>query len=233
MYNFLYKAVFRLHNCERGFESKTKHSLLIKRSSQYRFRGTVKGERMKDEDSMPGLERLADQLGKTKLRPVHEWHPASTGDMALRIARNGTWYYRDSPINRRRLVRLLASVMRKDDDGYCLVTPTEKLRIRVEDAPFLIVEMEQDGAGDTQRLLFRTNVDDVIAVDEHHPIVVTNDPLTGEPSPYVRVRDRLDALISRPVFYQLADLAVERDGTHSGELGVWSCSSFFVLGQSS
>ena len=188
---------------------------------------------MKAEDGVPGLERLVDQLGKTEPRPVHEWQPVSTGDMDLRIARDGTWYYRNSPINRRRLVRLLASVMRKDDDGYCLVTPTEKLRIRVEDAPFLIVEMEQDYAGDTQRLLFRTNVDDVIAADEQHPIVVTNDPLTGEPSPYVRVRDRLDALISRPVFYQLADLAVERAGMQSGELGVWSCGSFFVLGQAS
>ena len=188
---------------------------------------------MKAEDGVPGLERLVDQLGKPEPRPVHEWQPVSTGDMDLRIARDGTWYYRNSPINRRRLVRLLASVMRKDDDGYCLVTPTEKLRIRVEDAPFLIVEMEQDYAGDTQRLLFRTNVDDVIAADEQHPIVVTNDPLTGEPSPYVRVRDRLDALISRPVFYQLADLVVERAGMASGELGVWSCGSFFVLGQAS
>ena len=186
---------------------------------------------MKDNDATSRLDRLADQLGKTELRPVQQWHPASTGDMDLRIARDGTWYYMNSPINRRRLVKLLASVMRQDDDGYCLVTPTEKLRIEVEDAPFLVVEMEQENHGESQRLLFRTNVDDVVAADKYHPITVTNHPLSGEPSPYIRVRDRLDALISRSVFYQLVDLAVEKTGTQTGELGVWSCGSFFILGE--
>jgi len=186
---------------------------------------------VKDNDAASRLDRLADQLGKNELPPVHQWHPASTGNMDLRIARDGTWYYMNSPINRRRLVRLLASVIRRDDDGYCLVTPTEKLRIQVEDAPFLVVEMEQDSDGDSQRLLFRTNVDDVFAADKQHPILVTNHPLSGEPSPYVRVRDQLDALISRPVFYQLVDLAVENTGTRTDELGVWSCGSFFVLGK--
>ena len=186
---------------------------------------------MKNNDTASRLDRLADQLGKTELPPVHQWHPASTGDMDLHIARDGTWYYMNSPINRRRLVRLLASVMRRDDDGYCLVTPTEKLRIQVEDAPFLVVEMEQENDGNLQRLLFRTNVDDVVAADKQHPILVTHHPLSGEPSPYVRVRDRLDALISRPVFYQLVDLAVEKIGTRTGERGVWSCGSFFVLGE--
>ena len=98
--------------------------------------------------------------------------------------------------------------MRRDDNDYYLVTPIEKLRIQVDDAPFLAVEIDREGSGESQHLLFRTNVDDVVEAGPRHPIRVVIDSLTGEPSPYILVRDRLEALISRPVFYQMADLAL-------------------------
>jgi len=111
---------------------------------------------------------LAAQLGDRDLPPVHQWNPEFCGDMDLRIDRNGTWFYCNSPIGRHRLVKLLSAVMRRDRDGdYYLVTPVEKLRIRVDDAPFLAVELESEGQGKKQRLLFRTNVDEVVAADSN------------------------------------------------------------------
>ena len=109
---------------------------------------------------------LAAQLGGGDLPPVHQWNPEFCGDMDLRIDRNGTWFYCNSPIGRHRLVKLLSAVIRRDNDGeYYLVTPVEKLRIRVDDVPFLAVELESEGQGQQQRLLFRTNVDEVVAAD--------------------------------------------------------------------
>jgi len=110
------------------------------------------------------------------------------------------------------------------------VTPVEKLKIQVDDAPFVAVEIEREGGGESQRLLFRTNVDDVVEASSQYPIRVVIDPLTGEPSPYILVRDRLEALISRPVFYQMADLALMESDASSTEFGVWSCGQFFTLG---
>ena len=151
--------------------------------------------------------------------------------MDLRIDRNGTWFYRKSSIGRNRLVKLLSTLMRRDLDGhYYLVSPVEKLRIRVDDVPFLAVELERDGSGKEQRLLFRTNVDDVVLVDKSHPIRVEEDLRTGEPSPYVLVRDGLEALLSRPVFYQIVDIAVEHEMYGRRSFGVWSCNAFFQLG---
>ena len=153
---------------------------------------------------------LAAQLGSGDLPPVHQWNPEFCGDMDLRIDRNGTWFYCNSPIGRHRLVKLLSTVIRRDNDGdYYLVTPVEKLRIRVDDAPFLAVELESEGQGQNQRLLFRTNVDEVVAADEDHPIRIVEAAGSGEPSPYLLIRDRLEALLSRPVFYRLVALAVE------------------------
>ena len=174
---------------------------------------------------------LAAQLGDRDLPPVHQWNPEFCGDMDLRIDRNGTWFYCNSPISRQRLVKLLSAVMRRDRDGdYYLVTPVEKLRIRVDDAPFLAVELESEGQGKNQRLLFRTNVDEVVAADEDHPIRIVEDTNSGEPSPYLMVRDGLEALLSRPVFYRLVDLAVEHNQDGRAVLGVWSCNVFFRLG---
>ena len=174
---------------------------------------------------------LAAQLGDRDLPPVHQWNPEFCGDMDLRIDRNGTWFYCNSPIGRHRLVKLLSAVMRRDRDGdYYLVTPVEKLRIRVDDAPFLAIELESEGQGEKQRLLFRTNVDEVVAADEDHPIRIVEDPDSGEPSPYLLIRDGLEALLSRPVFYRLVDLAVEHNQDGRTVLGVWSCNVFFRLG---
>ena len=174
---------------------------------------------------------LAAQLGSGDLPPVHQWNPECCGDMDLRIDRNGTWFYCNSPIGRHRLVKLLSTVIRRDNDGdYYLVTPVEKLRIQVDDAPFLAVELESEGQGQQQRLLFRTNVDEVVAADEAHPIRIVEDAGSGEPSPYLMIRDGLEALLSRPVFYRLVDLAVEHKQDGQTALGVWSCNVFFRLG---
>ena len=185
---------------------------------------------MVDESADRSLQSLAGKLDQGT-RPVHDWQPSHVADIDLRISRDGTWYYQGSPIYRVRLVKLFASVMRHDDDDYYLVTPVEKLRIQVDDAPFVAVEMDREGRGESQRLLFRTNVDDVVEAGPRHPIRVVIDPLSGEPSPYIRVRNRLEALISRPVFYQMADLALMENDASTIEFGVWSGGCFFTLGE--
>lgn len=153
------------------------------------------------------------------------------GDLDMRIARDGTWFYRGSPIGRKPIVRLFSTVLRREADGqYWLVTPVERGRVVVDDAPFTAVELEATGAGRKQVLRFRTNVDAWVEAGPAHPIRVAHDPESGEPSPYILVRDRLEALIVRSVYYRLVELAVERE--HNGEttLGVWSKGTFFPLG---
>ena len=184
---------------------------------------------MVGESAGRSLQSLADKLDQG-VRPIHDWHPLYVADIDLRILRDGSWHYQSSPIHRLRLVKLFASVMRRDDNDYYLVTPIEKLRIQVDDAPFLAVELDREGSGESQRLLFRTNVDDLVEAGPRHPIRVVIDTLTGEPSPYILIRDRLEALISRPVFYQMADLALMENDASSNEFGVWSCGHFFALG---
>ena len=155
------------------------------------------------------------------------------GDFDIRIARDGTWHYRGSPIGRKSLVKLFSTVIRRDEAGdYWLVTPVERGRILVEDAPFTAVECEAAGAGRGQVLRFRSNVDDWIEAGADHPIRVAEDPVTGEPSPYILVRDNLEALIVRPVFYQLVERAVEHRQDGTDYLGLWSKGRFFPLGRS-
>ena len=153
---------------------------------------------------------------------------AVCGDLDMRIARDGTWYYHGSPIGRKRLVALFASVLRREADSeYYLVTPVEKGRVAVDDAPFVAVEVSVEGAGEDQLLEFRTNLDEVVTAGPGHPIRVAHNQLTGEPAPYVLVRDELEALIARPVYYQLVELGVE----HGASYGVWSGGVFFALGE--
>jgi hypothetical protein len=176
-----------------------------------------------------GLASLQRELAAgRRLPPVERWNPAHCGEIDIRIAREGTWFHQGTPIGRRELVRLFSTILRREADEYYLVTPGEKMRIRVEDVPFLAVLLEVRGRGREQELMFTTNVGDEILADEAHRIRVESDPDTGEPAPYIHVRSELDARISRSVFYQLADIAVS--GEHDGELGVWSSGVFFPIG---
>ena len=167
------------------------------------------------------------------LPPVERWNPAHCGDIDIRIARDGTWYHQGTPFARRELVRLFSTILRKDPDGFHLVTPGEKMRIRVDDAPFLAVLLRVDGEGENQRLIFTTNVGDETVAGAANPIRVETNTETGEPAPYVHVRRGLEARISRNVFYQLADIAVPGTGAYAGQLGVWSEGRFFPLGPQS
>ena len=151
------------------------------------------------------------------------------GDFGIRILRDGTWLYHGSPIGRKPLVRLFSTVLRREDDGYWLVTPVERGRIEVDDAPFTAVEMTVEGQGPDQRLTFRTNVDDMVTADAAHPLRIVVAP-DGEPSPYVLVRDRLEALIVRAVYYDLVELGCERVIDGEERYGVWSAGTFFPLG---
>ena len=154
------------------------------------------------------------------------------GDIDMRIARDGTWFYHGSPIGRKPLVKLFAGILRRDSDGaFWLETPVEKARIQVDDAPFTAVEMFVEGAGSARRLRFRTNVDDVLTLDDAHPLRVAVDVETGEPAPYLTVRDGLEALIVRSVFYDLVALGEERADADGPVLGVWSSGRFFALGR--
>jgi uncharacterized protein len=175
-----------------------------------------------------GLASLQrDAAAGRALPPVERWNPAHCGTIDIRIARDGTWYHEGAPFTRRELVRLFSTVLRKDPDGYHLVTPGEKMRICVDDAPFVAVLLSANGEGQNQRLIFTTNVGDETIAGPENPIRVAVNAGTGEPSPYVHVRRGLEALIARSVFYQLADLAVPGP---DGVLGVWSEGVFFSLG---
>lgn len=147
----------------------------------------------------------------------------------MRIARDGTWFYLGTPIGRPELVRLFSTILRKDGDQYFLVTPVEKVGITVEDAPFVAVDFDVEGTGETQSLTFLTNVADKAAAGPDHPIRVVRDPETGEPSPYVLVRDRLEALIDRKSFYRLVDLGDTCESEGQDWFGVWSGGTFFPI----
>ena len=153
------------------------------------------------------------------------------GDFDFRIAADGTWHYKGSPVGRKPLVRLFSTVLRREDDGaYWLVTPVERVRVEVEDAPFTAVELAAGGTGRAQVLSFRTNVDDWIEAGPEHPIRVAIAPDSGAPRPYILVRDRLEALIVRSVYYHLVDLGVGHEQDGRTGIGVWSKGSFFPLG---
>jgi len=164
--------------------------------------------------------------------PIHLWNPDNVKDIDIVVRRDGTWLHEGTPITRQRLVRLFSTVLRReDDDEYYLVTPVEKCRIEVEDAPFQAVLLEVTGEGEKQVLRFTTNVADEVVAGEKHPLRLVIDPKSGEPSPYLLVRDRLEALISRNVYYQLADLMVPALVDGERWLGVWSEGRFFKFMQ--
>jgi|TARA_B100001964_G_scaffold7052_1_gene7653 hypothetical protein len=153
---------------------------------------------------------------------------AVCGEIDIRIDRAGQWFHEGSPIGRKELVRLFSTVLKKDKNGdYWLETPVEKGRIQVEDAPFIAIIMAVEGSGEDQILNFETNVGDTMSADSDHPIRVEINPDTQEPSPYVTVRENLEAKIARPVFYDLVELGVE----DSEIFGVWSKGTFFPIGR--
>ena len=154
------------------------------------------------------------------------------GDLAMRIDGEGTWHYRGTPIVRPALVRLFASALTRDAAGaYWLVTPAEMGRIQVDDAPFIAVTMTRQGFRQRQSLRFRTNMDDEVVAGPDNPIRVDTNPRTGEPSPYVTVRSRMEARIARPVYYDLVSLGTEERVDDEPVFGVWSGGAFFVLGR--
>ena len=185
--------------------------------------------------------------GNSSANPPHRGPrvPVELRELDMRIARDGTWYYRGSPINRLSLVKLFASVLRREDDGsYWLVTPAERGRVTVEDVPFIAVEVEvqggdmkggtmQDGhmqaGGRDQRLIFRSNLDEIVAAGRDHPLRVET-AADGTPLPYILMRPGLEARLARPVFYELAELGREEEIDSEIKFGVWSEGVFFELG---
>ena len=185
-----------------------------------------------DENSdKRGLQALVEAARATgeKRRgpaPVERWNPPHCGDIDIRVRADGVWLHEGSPIGRRELVLLFASVLRKDPDGYCLVTPVEKLRIKVDDLPFRAVRVDRRG----EALVFTTDMDDETEAGPERHLRVDTDLLTGEPAPRVHVRGGLEARIARPVFYELVDMAEEVATPEGPLLGVRSNGLFFRLG---
>jgi len=175
------------------------------------------------------LSSLAEVLSQKSLPPVDQWQPERESDIDMRIARDGRWFYRGTCIERERMVRLFSSVLRCDQDGSTwLVTPQEKLRIVVDDAPFTAVLLDVLDEGPDHRLMFTTNVGDRVVASADHPITVRYAQPGGEPAPYVLVRGRLQALISRSVFVELGGHATARQG----RIGVVSAGHFMPLDES-
>ncbi len=184
---------------------------------------------MTEKGSQP--EKLAqDVKAAGKEPPVESWNPPLSGEMDMRIAANGDWYYRGSRLKRHSMVKLFSTILRIEDDGcYYLVTPVEKFRIRVDDAPFVAHSLSVTGSDKAQRLTLVTNVGDEVTLGEAHPLIVEIDPGTGEPRPYVPVKRGLRALVERADFYRLVDLAREEQREGRTVWGVWSDGSFFPV----
>ena len=171
------------------------------------------------------FESLKSLHAQRRLPPVETWQPQREGRIDIRIGRDGTWFHEGRPFTRLPLVRLFSTVLRREGEQYFLVTPQEKLRIEVEDAPFLAVDFETRGEGANREIGFRTNTDDVVFADPEHHLWIT--PTDDGPRPYVHVRAGLNALIARTVYYPLMDLVEEADG----KLWLQSKGARFNLGQ--
>ncbi|HEY9219261.1 MAG TPA: DUF1285 domain-containing protein [Phenylobacterium sp.] len=187
---------------------------------------------MADAQKGPGLDKViaaaeaAQPPAKRGLPPVHLWNPPHSGKIDIVIRKDGAWVHEGSVIGREALVRLFSTVLRKDPDGIHLVTPVEKLKITVEDAPFVAVGVVRDG----EALRFTTNVGDEVEASAENPIRIDVEPATGEPRPYVHVRRGLEALISRPVFYELVEMAEEKQTPQGPRFGVASNGAWFEIG---
>jgi|SRR5688572_14169754 hypothetical protein len=172
-----------------------------------------------------GLAEIARLAQERRLPPVEQWHPSHCGDSAMRIARDGTWFHEGRPIGRPAMVRLFASILRREPDGsYVLVTPVEKLDIAVEDAPFVAVEMKSEGEDRGRNLAFRLNTGDLVLAGTDHRLRL--DAREDGPHPYLEVRAGLEARLARPVYYELAEIALAEGAQPPG---VWSGGAFFAL----
>jgi len=186
--------------------------------------GTATVERDYDD-----IARVIREASKKGAPPVHLWNPDYCGDIDMRIARDGKWWYLGTPIGRLPLVKLFASVLKHEDGKYYLVTPVEKIGIEVEDAPFVAVDFRREGAGRDQVLTFVTNIDDAAVAGPDHPIRVERDPETGEPSPYVHIRAELEALIDRKSYYRLVEIGAREQVDGEEWFGLWSAGEFFPI----
>ncbi|WP_263079189.1 DUF1285 domain-containing protein [Endozoicomonas sp. Mp262] len=173
------------------------------------------------------VESLTSLPKGNELPPIHLWDPPFCGDIDIRILSDGSWLYMGTAIDRVSMVRLFSTVLKRDEDGsFYLVTPVEKVRIQVDDAPFVAISVERR----EDKLYFLTNVGDQCVLGEHHGLWVLEEPVSGEPKPYIRVRDNLDALINRNTFYQLIDMAEEKQINGKCHLVISSSEHFYSLG---
>jgi len=190
-------------------------------------------ERHANEGQAPALEGIASQVrkegGKKGPPPVHLWNPPFCGDIDMRIATDGTWYYLKTPIGRLALVKLFASVLKREGENYFLVTPAEKVGITVDDAPFLAVELKVEEGPSGRVLNFRTNVDDWVACGPEHRLRFEPEADTGGLKPYLHVRRDLWAKVTRALFYDLVELGEDRDVAGERMFGLVSGGEFFAM----
>jgi uncharacterized protein len=186
-------------------------------------------EQKRDSAGLDALAGAAKRAGERGLPPVHLWDPPFCGDLDMRVAADGTWYYLKTPIGRPALVKLFASVLKREEGKYFLVTPVEKIGITVDDAPFTAVEVKVEGEGASRVLSFRTNVDDWVACGPGHALRFEPEEETGGLKPYLHVRRDLWALMTRALFYDLAELGEERDVDGKRMFGIASGGEFFPM----
>ena len=184
----------------------------------------------KEGQTTVSLDSLAGAVkGEGRLPPVHLWNPPFCGDLDMRIAADGTWYYLKTPIGRPALVKLFASVLKREGDRYFLVTPVEKCGITVDDVPFMAIELRLEGPGPGQTLHFRTNVDDWVPCGAEHALRFEPEEGTGGLRPYLHVRSNLWARVKRALFFDLVDLGEKRDVEGVRMFGVVSGGAFFAM----
>ncbi len=189
-------------------------------------------EKEKASSDPSGLERLIKTLNQQpgqKAAPVHLWDPPYCGELDMVIKSDGSWHYGGTPIGRKKLVALFATVLKREDDDFFLVTPVEKIGITVEDAPFIAVAMERKGEGKAQLLSFTSNVGDTVLAGSDHALRFTPEAGGESLKPYIHIRAGLEARLSRAVYYELANLAVEDRVEGEKHFGVWSNGEFFPL----